>query len=67
MDRLTPTYMFEAFHCVTPQFLLEHGIRALLIDIDNRIKPSTTIEESADEVVKAAADSVQTEVVKKAE
>ena len=39
----------------------------LLIDIDNRIKPSTTIEESADEVVKAAADSVQTEVVKKAE
>lgn len=39
MDRLTPTYMFEAFHCVTPQFLLEHGIRALLIDIDNTLAP----------------------------
>lgn len=42
----------------------------LLIDIDNRIKPSTTIEESAEEVVKAAGAVVESAgraIVKSAE
>ena len=39
MDHLTPTYMFARYDDVTPDFLLEHGIRALLIDIDNTLAP----------------------------
>ena len=38
-DKLTPTYMFGSYREVTPQFLSEHGIRALLIDIDNTLAP----------------------------
>ena len=36
---LTPDYMFSAFDEVTPEFLRERGIRALLIDIDNTLAP----------------------------
>ena len=36
---LTPDYMFTTFDEVTPSFLNEHGIRALLIDIDNTLAP----------------------------
>ena len=36
---LTPEYMFEHFYEVTPEFLEEIGIRALLIDIDNTLAP----------------------------
>ena len=36
---LTPEYMFDTFEDVTPEFLLSHGIRALLIDIDNTLAP----------------------------
>ena len=36
---LTPTYMFAHYYDVTPEFLLSHGIRALLIDIDNTLAP----------------------------
>ena len=39
MDFFTPTYMFAHFYDVTPQFLQEHGIRGLLIDIDNTLAP----------------------------
>ena len=38
-DLLTPTYMFGHYWEVTPAFLREHGIRALLIDIDNTLAP----------------------------
>ena len=38
-DFLTPTYMFGSYREVTPAFLLQHGIRALLIDIDNTLAP----------------------------
>ncbi len=36
---LTPDYCFERFSDVTPEFLSELGIRALLIDIDNTLAP----------------------------
>lgn len=36
---LTPDYMFDSFEAVTPDFLISHGIRALLIDIDNTLAP----------------------------
>ena len=36
---LTPEYMFNTYDEVTPEFLLSHGIRALLIDIDNTLAP----------------------------
>ncbi len=39
MDHLTPTYMFARYDDVTPEFLRERGIRALLIDIDNTLAP----------------------------
>ena len=39
MDHLTPTYMFARYDDVTPEFLSKHGIRALLIDIDNTLAP----------------------------
>ena len=38
-DLLTPTYMFGHYYEVTPAFLAEAGIRALLIDIDNTLAP----------------------------
>ena len=36
---LTPDYMFDTFDLVTPEFLISHGIDALLIDIDNTLAP----------------------------
>ena len=36
---LTPDYMFNTFDEVTPDFLISHGIDALLIDIDNTLAP----------------------------
>lgn len=36
---LTPDYMFKTFDEVTPDFLISHGIDALLIDIDNTLAP----------------------------
>ena len=36
---LTPDYVFPSFDAITPEFLLERGIRALLIDIDNTLAP----------------------------
>ena len=36
---MTPDYMFDTFADVTPEFLTELGIKALLIDIDNTLAP----------------------------
>ena len=36
---LTPEYMFEHYYDVTPEFLNQIGVRALLIDIDNTLAP----------------------------
>ncbi len=36
---LTPEYIFDKYSDVTPEFLLEKGIRGLLIDIDNTLAP----------------------------
>lgn len=36
---LTPDYIFDTFDLVTPAFLRELGIEALLIDIDNTLAP----------------------------
>ncbi|MBQ8850167.1 MAG: YqeG family HAD IIIA-type phosphatase [Clostridia bacterium] len=36
---LTPDFMFDTYRDVTPEFLLSHGITALLIDIDNTLAP----------------------------
>ena len=38
-DYLTPDYMFGTYREITPAFLAERGIRALLIDIDNTLAP----------------------------
>ncbi len=38
-DNLTPDYMFGTYREITPAFLKEHGIGALLIDIDNTLAP----------------------------
>ena len=36
---LTPDYIFPTFADITPEFLLSHGIRALVIDVDNTLAP----------------------------
>ena len=38
-DCFTPDFMFAHYWEVTPSFLAEQGIRALLIDIDNTLAP----------------------------
>lgn len=38
-DYLTPDFMFGSYREITPEFLLAHGIRGLLIDIDNTLAP----------------------------
>ena len=48
---LTPDYIFDTFDQVTPEFLKELGISALLIDIDNTLAPYEQPE--PDERIKA--------------
>ena len=48
---LTPDYMFEKYSDISAEFLLELGIRALLIDIDNTLAPYEQAE--PDEVTAA--------------
>ncbi len=38
---LTPNYIFSTFTDITPEFLLSHGIQALVIDVDNTLAPYT--------------------------
>ena len=45
---LTPDFVFETYRDVTPAFLAEHGIRALLIDIDNTLAPYEVDEPDGD-------------------
>ncbi len=53
----TPDYMFGTFDEVTPEFLQEHGIRALLIDIDNTLAPYE--QDDPDERIVAWFDSLR--------
>ena len=39
MKTLVPDYVFPSFSAVTPQFLRENGIKALLSDVDNTLSP----------------------------
>lgn len=48
---LTPDYIFDTFDQITPKFLKELGISALLIDIDNTLAPYEQPE--PDERIKA--------------
>ena len=32
---LTPEYIFKKIECIHPDFLAAHGIRALVLDVDN--------------------------------
>ena len=36
---LVPDYIFEKFNDLTPKFLTELGIKAILLDIDNTLEP----------------------------
>ncbi|MBQ1261303.1 MAG: YqeG family HAD IIIA-type phosphatase [Clostridia bacterium] len=56
-DLLTPTYMFSSYREVTPDFLLEHGIRGLLLDIDNTLAPYE--QEDPDESIRAWVKGMQ--------
>ena len=38
-DRFTPDFMFGHYWEITPAFLKEHGVRALLTDVDNTLAP----------------------------
>lgn len=38
-DRFTPDFMFGHYWEITPAFLEQEGIRALLIDVDNTLAP----------------------------
>ena len=34
---LTPEYIFRAIEAITPEFLRQHGIIALVLDVDNTL------------------------------
>ena len=34
---LTPEYIFKKIECIHPDFLAAHGIRALVLDVDNTL------------------------------
>ena len=48
---LTPDFVFPTYRDVTPEFLDAHGIRALVIDIDNTLAPYEVDE--PDEAIRA--------------
>ena len=39
LDFLSPDYYFERYSDVSPSFLKEHGIKTLLLDVDNTLAP----------------------------
>lgn len=39
LDYLSPDFYFKKFNDITPKFLLENNIHALLIDVDNTLAP----------------------------
>ena len=61
---LTPDYMFATFDEVTPEFLRELGIKALLIDIDNTLAPYE--QDTPDERIFAWFDSLRENGIKAA-
>ena len=34
---LTPEYIFKTIECIRPDFLAAHGIKALVLDVDNTL------------------------------
>ena len=61
---LTPDHMFGSFDEVTPDFLQEKGIRALLIDIDNTLAPYE--QDDPDERILAWFDALHAAGIKAA-
>lgn len=61
---LTPDYLFDTFDCVTPEFLSELGIKALLIDIDNTLAPYE--QDEPDDRIRAWFDSLKANGIKSA-
>lgn len=61
---MTPDFCFDTYDCVTPDFLAAHGIRALLIDIDNTLAPYEQPE--PDEKIFAWFASLETAGIKAA-
>ncbi|MBO5939351.1 MAG: YqeG family HAD IIIA-type phosphatase [Clostridia bacterium] len=59
---LTPDYMFSTFDEVTPEFLENIGISALLIDIDNTLAPYE--QDTPDERIVAWFDSLRAHGIK---
>lgn len=39
LDYLSPNFYFERYSDITPEFLKENGIEALLMDVDNTLAP----------------------------
>ena len=52
---LTPEYIFKKIECIHPDFLAAHGIRALVLDIDNTLTADRS-QELPDEVGQWLAD-----------
>ena len=38
---LTPEYIFKTIECIHPDFLAAHGIKALVLDVDNTLTADT--------------------------
>ena len=49
MNKLMPDYYFDDIYSVTPELLKKHGIKGLILDIDNTLVPYE-IPEPTDEV-----------------
>lgn len=48
MPLLLPTAMFRRVSCITPEYLRAHGIRALILDVDNTLAPHGSQDLPAD-------------------
>lgn len=54
---MIPKYSFKSLCAITPQFLKEHGIRLLLLDLDNTMAPYGTVQPP--ENIAAWADTIK--------
>jgi HAD superfamily phosphatase (TIGR01668 family) len=57
LDYLSPNFYFEKFNDVSPEFLIENNIKALLLDVDNTLAPYELSE--PDETILAWLSSLQ--------